>query len=136
MKVIDRSRRSFLRQLVGLLAGGGLLVRYLQPTRQVSGETLAVPLAEVPLRGALVYRQSGVVLVRQAGEVIALSLTCTHLGCTLNVTSGALVCPCHGSRFDYTGRVLAGPAARPLERLVVNSIGNRLEVQLGPGRSA
>lgn len=134
METIRRSRRTFLRQIVYLLAGIGLLVRYLIPTREVAGEILRVPLVEIPSRGALVYQQSRVALVREAGGVVALSLACTHLGCTLNVTPDELVCPCHGSRFDHTGRVIEGPASRSLKRFVVNSIDNQLEVQLGPGR--
>jgi nitrite reductase/ring-hydroxylating ferredoxin subunit len=47
----------------------------------------------------------------------AVSAECTHEGCTvpvLNSSSGVTVCPCHGSRFDYDGRVLARPATMPL----------------------
>ena len=52
------------------------------------------------------------------GEVRALSPRCTHLGCLVrfNDAEGAWECPCHGSRFDTEGRVIQGPATRPLER--------------------
>ncbi|GAB4297277.1 MAG: hypothetical protein Fur0034_07140 [Desulfuromonadia bacterium] len=50
---------------------------------------------------------------------MALSLVCTHLGCTVSVGEGEMVCPCHGSRFDREGGVLSGPAASPLGRLPV-----------------
>lgn len=136
MEKILRSRRNFLWQLAALLLGGGLLVRYLLPARELRNGVLRVPLADVPTRGALVYRQSRIVLVQEAGEVIALSLVCTHLGCTLQVTPGGLECPCHGSCFDRNGQVLEGPASRSLERYAVNLTGEHIEVQLGPGRVA
>ena len=44
----------------------------------------------------------------------ALSPICTHLGCTVEIEESRLVCPCHGSNYDREGRVLRGPAARPL----------------------
>lgn len=48
---------------------------------------------------------------------IALSRTCTHLGCALSwdETQEKFVCPCHGSTFDRTGTVLTSPAIRPLD---------------------
>jgi len=48
---------------------------------------------------------------------IALSRTCTHLGCALswNETQEKFVCPCHGSTFDRKGAVLSSPAIRPLD---------------------
>ncbi|MFC5461818.1 FAD-dependent oxidoreductase [Massilia niabensis] len=54
-----------------------------------------------------------------AGDLHALSATCTHLGCVVHWNSAerSWDCPCHGSRFDVEGRVLHGPAARALERV-------------------
>lgn len=48
---------------------------------------------------------------------IALSRTCTHLGCAISWDDKQekFVCPCHGSTFDRTGAVLTSPAIRPLD---------------------
>ena len=52
------------------------------------------------------------------GVAHAVSLRCTHLGCLLhfNDAERSWDCPCHGSRFDVDGGVLAGPALHALER--------------------
>lgn len=52
------------------------------------------------------------------GNLHAVSLTCTHLGCRVlwNGAERSWDCPCHGSRFSHDGRVLEGPAVRDLER--------------------
>lgn len=56
------------------------------------------------------------------GELHAVSLRCTHLGCLLrfNAAESSWDCPCHGSRFRVDGAVLEGPATAPLERRDVN----------------
>jgi len=50
------------------------------------------------------------------GGFLALSRTCTHLGCTLPWIEKEMkfACPCHGSVFDITGNVIAAPAPRAL----------------------
>ncbi|WP_172194713.1 FAD-dependent oxidoreductase [Saccharibacillus qingshengii] len=53
------------------------------------------------------------------GELFLVDTTCTHMGCETawNEAERSWDCPCHGSRFSYTGDVLEGPATDPLERL-------------------
>ena len=75
-------------------------------------------LAELP-QGTRVMRQHGIALLRQGEALRAVSLTCTHLGCTVNRTGDGFVCPCHGSRFGAEGAVQGGPASRDLERFAV-----------------
>ena len=47
------------------------------------------------------------------------SLTCTHLGCTVrwNEAEATRDCPCRGSRFGHDGTVLHGPAVHHLHRV-------------------
>jgi glycine/D-amino acid oxidase-like deaminating enzyme/nitrite reductase/ring-hydroxylating ferredoxin subunit len=55
------------------------------------------------------------------GTVHAVSVDCTHMGCTVkwNSAETSWDCPCHGSRFDCDGAVLDGPAVRPLSQVEV-----------------
>jgi len=57
-----------------------------------------------------VYRDSD-------GELFLVEPRCPHLGCQLewNPDEKSWDCPCHGSRFDYRGRLLTGPAQEDLE---------------------
>ncbi|MBI4242671.1 MAG: ubiquinol-cytochrome c reductase iron-sulfur subunit [Planctomycetes bacterium] len=54
--------------------------------------------------------------------LIALSVVCTHLGCTPNIllAEQKIKCPCHGSGFRLNGVNFEGPAPRPLERYKVS----------------
>ncbi|MDN7243334.1 FAD-dependent oxidoreductase [Planococcus sp. N028] len=53
------------------------------------------------------------------GQVHLVDTTCTHMGCetTWNNAERSWDCPCHGSRFSYTGEVMEGPAVKPLNKL-------------------
>jgi len=46
--------------------------------------------------------------------IMAMSATCTHLGCAVARVEWGYQCPCHGSKYDSSGLVLAGPAPKPL----------------------
>jgi cytochrome b6-f complex iron-sulfur subunit len=63
-------------------------------------------LADVP--SVLLHTESG---------FSALSLVCSHLGCTVEQRTDGFACPCHGSHFDVNGNVTHGPAMKPLTSL-------------------
>jgi glycine/D-amino acid oxidase-like deaminating enzyme/nitrite reductase/ring-hydroxylating ferredoxin subunit len=46
------------------------------------------------------------------GDVYIVNTTCTHMGCELNWNAAERTwdCPCHGSRFNYDGTIVEGPA--------------------------
>ncbi|MCT7355984.1 FAD-dependent oxidoreductase [Streptomyces sp. 15-116A] len=73
-----------------------------------------------PGEGAVVRAEGGRLAVYRDddGTLHAVSARCTHLGCLVafNAAERAWECPCHGSRFDTGGKVIQGPATRPLER--------------------
>lgn len=53
-------------------------------------------------------------IVKQDGslEDYAINAVCTHLGCVVpwNRAANKYMCPCHGSQYDPTGKVIRGPA--------------------------
>jgi Rieske Fe-S protein len=121
------SRRDFVKLstnalfgLSGLLALGGLL-RYFdylpepeKPTEFDLGE-----LSNYPVDSRTVRSEIPAVIYNRNGKIMAHSLVCTHLGCTITENGAEFECPCHGSRFDENGAVLAGPAQQPLKNLRV-----------------
>jgi Rieske Fe-S protein len=62
------------------------------------------------------------------GRLYAVSPTCTHLGCHVhwNTAEKTWDCPCHGSRYAPDGKVIAGPAQRPLQPIEVNASSHTL----------
>jgi cytochrome b6-f complex iron-sulfur subunit len=69
------------------------------------------------------------VLVFRTGQnsAVCFSATCTHMGCTVNPSGRKFFCPCHGSTYDArTGKVLDGPAPRPLPKIPVTVRGGEV----------
>jgi cytochrome b6-f complex iron-sulfur subunit len=62
-----------------------------------------------------VMEDQRVVIVRDKKGFAAISITCTHLGCTVRTSDAGFECPCHGSQYDNDGFVTGGPAPRPLD---------------------
>lgn len=123
------NRRSFLKRAwiwLGVIAGiefTALSINMLLPGRKNKTKLLAttktagfleniLPGSVTPFKNGLFY------LVRmEDGGLLALSLTCTHLGCSVgfNAEKDLFVCPCHSSVFDLKGDVLSPPAPRALD---------------------
>ena len=88
------------------------------------GGTVLAEVADVPVGGAVSAKDSDgkPVLVAQptAGQVVAFSAICTHMGCTVAPGDKQFECPCHGSTYDLaTGDNTGGPAPRPLAKIAV-----------------
>ena len=61
------------------------------------------------------FEQERVLLRADGRGLSALSMVCTHLGCTVGKNGdGGFLCPCHGSRYRDDGSVISGPAPRRL----------------------
>jgi Rieske Fe-S protein len=135
---METTRREFIKSaLFGILLflGGGFLFAWLTvltSRRQAERELSYVPLVpeeEVPRRGVrkkeLVYsvggkeRRSRVFIVATAERFVVLSAVCSHLGCLVNYNKEKqeFICPCHGGRYDLTGKNIAGPPPAPLTTL-------------------
>lgn len=54
---------------------------------------------------------------REDDDYYIVSNRCTHMGCSLgwNGSDKTWDCPCHGSRFNYDGKVIEGPAVDDLD---------------------
>lgn len=133
-------RRFFLTILLGgigavlAVAAGWPVFRFLSPgSGGAEVETVEIPRASVDVGGAhfLTYRgRPAVVLQKAAGEFVAFSAVCTHLGCIVKwiPDQGELLCPCHAGRFSTDGTVLGGPPPKPLEPIPVVLAGDLLRI--------
>jgi cytochrome b6-f complex iron-sulfur subunit len=102
-------------------SGGGGVSALPAVSGTLSGSTITVTVTGTALATtgtlALVRTSAGDVLVARtaADTFVALSAGCTHQNCEITGYSGQdFVCPCHGSRFDASGKVVNGPAVTPL----------------------
>jgi menaquinol-cytochrome c reductase iron-sulfur subunit len=75
--------------------------------------------------------QRSVWVIKLGGELKVYSPICPHLGCEYSWSDAdrEFECPCHASIFGIDGRVLGGPAPRPLDTLNHKMEGNILFVQ-------
>ncbi len=66
------------------------------------------------------------VVIHGSEGLVAYSLVCPHLGCTVEKVAEGYQCPCHGSRFDAQGNLVRGPAGQGLRvlKLEVDNAGH------------
>lgn len=113
-------RRAFIVGCVGLgAATAGFLaatVRFLvpnvlyEPSRRFDVGTPT----EFPPDSATFLPDRRLFVFNSPDGFYCISSVCTHLGCNVNHTASGFACPCHGSQYDQNGRVISGPAPRPL----------------------
>lgn len=124
------SRRDFIKTSINFLFGlsGFLglagLIRFFsyEPDPGTQTEFDLGEAAHYPADSRTVRADIPAVIYNRAGKFVAYSLTCTHLGCTVEENSAGFACPCHGSAYDKDGALLKGPAQKRLQRLRVESL--------------
>ena len=103
------------------ILGLGALGRYITFQTEISSPSMYdLGLASDYPQGSRIPALSvPVLIIHDDTGYKALSLTCPHLGCTVNVTSDGFACPCHGSRFQPDGSLRNGPASHALTNLKI-----------------
>lgn len=127
------SRRNFLKKIwggFGIIAGLELLAisaGFFTPGKKNFGNTaskfiIAGNVADFTLNSVFPFRSGKFYLVRLSdGGFMAVSLKCTHLGCSVlwNDEKREFECPCHASSFNQYGDVINPPAPRALDTYLV-----------------
>jgi cytochrome b6-f complex iron-sulfur subunit len=138
-----KTRRSFLNILWALLGGIALAelfavaFAFLQPrntklTREKKEAMVTAGAVErFKPNSVTAFVKGKFYLTRLAdGGFLAISRTCTHLGCSVPWMAKEMkfVCPCHGSTFDITGNVIDAPAPRALDIYPITIENQRITV--------
>lgn len=122
-------RRSFLKRIWGLLGiviGAEVLwisSGFLKPGKAKDSSLqhkriLAGNVDDFRPGDVFPFRNGQFYLVRlENGGFLALSLKCSHLGCSIlwDASKNQFQCPCHASSFDGYGNVVNPPAPRALD---------------------
>ncbi len=127
MDVVVMKRRTFVKAgiaALGSVTAGSFvyaLVKFLSalPSQIAEANRLVIRKSDIPSGEArnFVYRNAPAVIINRPDKgFIALSRTCTHLGCLVEYhhVKQRMVCPCHAGTFDMEGNVLSGPPPKPL----------------------
>ena len=120
------SRRQFLSQALGIVAGIALPVREAIAVASGSERRYPVPAAD----GVTIDRGAQVVLVRHQMRAYAFALACPHQNTALKwlPKDGRFQCPKHDSRYQPDGAFVSGHATRSMDRFAIRREGEALVV--------
>jgi len=114
-------RRSFLRKLAAYLAAVAGALFGISYLRQFSPKSIGKSkrikigsLSDFPVDTYTYIEDQKIFVYRDHEAIKSVSAVCTHLGCTVQRTTDGFECPCHGSCYSDTGKVLSGPAPTAL----------------------
>jgi len=133
-------RRRFLQLLSGSALGGTALAACGADGEgsvpELVGPVPAGDVASVSLGTLKFVEKFPLILGRDAAGLYAMTAVCTHAGCSMatqgRIVGGVITCECHGAKFDGVGKVLRGPASRPLVHFQVDVAANgKITIQAG-----
>jgi cytochrome b6-f complex iron-sulfur subunit len=138
-------RRKFLSRIwnvLGLVALAELAfftVSMLRPGKKNLKDNPAINIKvagsveDFPVNSVTADRVNKYFLIRsEDGGFLALSLICSHLGCSVlwDKEKNQFICPCHSSAFDRHGDVINSPAPRALDYFPVTIEGGKIKIDL------
>jgi Rieske Fe-S protein len=137
------------RRFVDVLLGGGAVasfasfvypvLRFIMPPpirEAIETNVVAAKVGELAPNFGKVFkfgRRPALLVNTPGGELRAFDGICTHLNCTVQYRPdyGQIWCACHNGFYDVSGKNIAGPPPRPLERLQVQIRGDEVIVSRG-----
>ena len=118
VKKKKQTRRFFIKStVIGLVAGLAVIWDSMITTQVKINSRKKIVL---PFLGnkEVSFQDDFVIINSSNGETNVFFFFFTHLGCKINEhTNSQLLCPCHGSSFDFNGNVIKGPAVKPLKKV-------------------
>lgn len=127
------ARRRFLATLTGALAFLALPWRRAQAKKVGLQLGQVAPLAHVGGQATVTVKGRELLLIRDTQQSVkAINPMCTHKACKVfyKAKSNDLACKCHKSSFTLGGKVLGGPAPRPLQTYPAKLNGQQIVIDL------
>jgi len=127
---VNTSRRTFFKKIWGwlaIIAGAelvGISIPFLRSGKKKQQKktsevfTDIAKLTDIPKGSVFPYRAGRLYVCHlNDGGFLAVSIKCTHLGCSVNwdEEKKEFLCPCHHSMFSLNGDVVNPPATRALD---------------------
>jgi nitrite reductase/ring-hydroxylating ferredoxin subunit len=132
------SRRAFIGRAAAALAaaiamelGAGQASAF--PVTFMTGEAQGATERSYPIPsgdGAVIDRQTEIIIARVQQEVIAFNLACPHENTALrwHANNHRFECPRHGSKYQPDGTFVTGRATRNMDRLPIRRAGDTVVV--------
>lgn len=143
MEKDNLNRREFFKTSLKTIALGSIALSAIDVKKLLAesdsdnskGSPKVVSLSDYPdlenIGGSANIGKAYVVRTSQS-KFLALSLLCTHKKCDVDPTAEGFECPCHGSTYDKSGKVLSGPAKKNLKsyKTTFNADDNTLTINM------
>ena len=123
------SRRAFLKKSAKAAAASALLAGTLKlenvfpsvnNSESNSTTQKTINISDYPalqkVGGYAMISDTVIVIRNSQTKFTALNTTCTHKKCDVEYTGSKFECPCHGSEYSKSGKVLNGPAKKNLKK--------------------
>lgn len=141
----DISRKEFLNFGKKIIAAAGTaallapIVAFFYPTNleEVPSEPVSAgSIDDFPVNSSKTIRfgRYPAIIIHTPEGLFAYAAVCTHFACIVkwDMHLNQIVCPCHDGYFDTNnGSVISGPPPAPLDKLIVEIVGNQIFIEGG-----